>query len=581
MKETTAIFSVIALADLRPSPWNARKSLDAKSLADLAANIGEKGVLVPLTVRPIDLDCMSGDPLPGPAKARDAYEIVAGWRRYNAAQIAGLAVVPCVVRELDDDQAREIGLVDNLQREDVPPLEEADAYAELRERFGSVEAIAARVNKEKSYVARRLQLVALGALPRRALAERLISIEHALILARLGEEDQLEHLKWTLDTSAGVKTTVEDVVAACVKRAKEASGGKHFGYWEPQSVLDLKDHVESYAGRLLARAPWKLDDDELVPAAGPCEGCAANTRANRTLFGDLAIEKATCARSACFESKRAAFVDIALGKAAEVGEEAGVRISWKESEAAPRMAKDGSGPNLAAVLRHGQWIEAKKASCAHVRKAATVDWSDDDRYYHADRVGGLRKPGEVLLVCVAPKCKVHAKAYETRAGRSNSGQDPKVEAAQREQQRQSAEAETKIRCSVATKALASITKLPPEALRVVVLEAFDQGDRAEMTAILPGIEKTLQSAKVESAEFAKAATLVSIAGDLHAWEYGDTKRSRDEFLAGLKRIGYVDGAKAWHELEAKPAAKPAAKKTAKKAAKQSTKKTAAKKAGRK
>jgi ParB/RepB/Spo0J family partition protein len=245
----------VAITNLRIASWNARKTFDPAGLEELELSIKAHGIQVPLIARPVGA----------------VLEIVAGHRRFYA----GLALwekgdekfehLPCIVRELNDDQAREIGLVDNLQREDVPPLEEADAYAELRTRLGSLEAIATRVNKQASYVARRLQLVTLGVHSRRAVDGKLISIDHALILARLGGTDQDEHLKWCLDTNAGIKTSVEDVIVACEKRVKEASGGKHFGYWEPQSVLDLKDHIESYAGRKLSRAPWKLDDAELVP----------------------------------------------------------------------------------------------------------------------------------------------------------------------------------------------------------------------------------------------------------------------------------------------------------------------------
>jgi ParB/RepB/Spo0J family partition protein len=537
----------IAIASLRIATWNARKTFDPAGLEELKSSMKAHGIQVPLIVRPVG----------------GWWEIVAGHRRFYGALALWesdekFKLLPCIVRDLNDDQAREIGLVDNLQREDVPPLEEADAYAELRTRVGSIEAIATRVNKQASYVARRLQLVTLGANSRRAVDSKLISIDHALILARLGEADQNEHLKWCLNTAAGVKEKIEGVVAECEKRVKEASGGKHFGYWEPQSVLDLKDHVESYAGRKLSRAPWKLDDAELVPEAGACEGCPSNTKSNRTLFDDLAIDKATCANSSCFESKRAAFVEIALGKAAVVGESEGVKISWKPSEAAPRMLKDGTGPNLVAVLRKGQWVEAKKGSCSHARTAAVVDWSDNDRWSDGKQ---LRKPGEVLLVCVQPKCKAHPKAYETRAKRSNSGHDPKAEEEKREKMRLAAIAETKIRVAVASAAVEKIAKLPAEVFRAIVLKAALHCHERELEAILPGFRKKLKTAKVDSADFAKAAALVSTE-QLTAWPYGSAQGGRASFQASVKRLGYPDVEKAWKELAPKAEKKPAAKKKA-------------------
>jgi ParB/RepB/Spo0J family partition protein len=541
----------VDISDLRIARWNARKTFDAAALEELRSSIKAHGIQVPLIIRVVSGAC----------------EIVAGHRRFHAALPLWengdetFERLPCIVRDLDDDAAREIGLVDNLQREDVPPLEEADAYAELQGRLGTAAAIAVRVGKEAGYVAKRLQLVKLGANSRRAVASKLISIDHALILARLGEADQDEHLKWCLNTQAGVKEKLEDVIARCETRAKEASGGKHFGYWEPQSVLDLKDHVESYAGRKLSRAPWKLDDADLVPEVGACEGCPSNTKSNRTLFDDLAIDKATCANSSCFESKRAVFVEIALGKAAQIGEAEGVKISWKPSEAAPRMLKDGSGPNLALVLRKGQWVEAKKGSCAHARMAATVDWSDNDRWSDGR---SLRKPGELLLVCAQPKCKAHSKSYETRAKRSNGGYDPKAEEEKREKMRLAAIAETKIRVAVASAAIEKIVKLPAEVLRAVVLKAARHCHERELSAILPGFQKKLQTAKVDSADFAKAVALVSTE-QLTAWQHGSAQDGRASFQASVKRLGYADVEKAWKELAPKAEKKPA-KKVAKKKA---------------
>jgi len=190
-----------------------------------------------------------------------------------------------------------------------------------------------------------------------------------------------------------------------------------------------------------------------------------------------------------------------------------------------------------------------------VRKAATVDWSDaGDRGYMGGG-GKLRKPGEVLLVCVQPKCKVHAKAYETRAKRSNGGYDPKAEEEKREKMRLAAIAETKIRVAVASAAIEKITKLPAEVLRAIVLKAARHCHERELAVILPGFQKKLETAKVDSADFAKAAALVSIE-QLTAWQHGSAQEGRASFQASAKRLGYADVEKAWKMLAPKVEKKP-------------------------
>ena len=390
--------SLVFVESLRIAPWNARKTFDPQSLDGLVASIASQGLLAPLVVRESDGD-------------RNSYEIVAGHRRYRAALKLNFIAVPCFVRKLSDDQAREVGLVDNLQREDVPALEEADAYNELKQRLGTPAAIAARVGKDVAYVTRRLQLVSLGEMPRKALAERLITIDHALLLARLGPDEQDANLKWALDTNAGIKESVETTIAQRMQKRDR------WAQWEPESPLSLKNHIEEHVGRKLSRAPWDLEDATLLRDVPRCADCPSNTKANDSLFGDLAIDEATCENGGCFDAKRAAFVQLQIVKAGALqrGRTLGLpvlRISWKPTTVKPRWEKDGSGPSLTQTFKRGQWVEAKAQSCEHLRAAVTVDWGDD-----ANRgcMGGsqkLRKPGELLTVCVAAKCKAHAKDWE-------------------------------------------------------------------------------------------------------------------------------------------------------------------------
>src|ERR1700728_578931 len=113
---------------LRIASWNARKSFDPIALAELTESMRQHGVQVPLLVRPYPESEWHRLDEVETIGAAALYEIVAGHRRFKAAQDLRLDLVPCLVRKLTDAEAREVGLVDNLQREDVPALEEADAY---------------------------------------------------------------------------------------------------------------------------------------------------------------------------------------------------------------------------------------------------------------------------------------------------------------------------------------------------------------------------------------------------------------------------------------------------------------------
>ncbi|REJ81533.1 MAG: ParB/RepB/Spo0J family partition protein [Acidobacteria bacterium] len=137
---------------LAPNPRQPRSRFDEAALTELADSIRAQGIIQPIVVRPAD---------PGSA---ERYQIVAGERRWRAARLAGLEQVPVVVRteELDDQATLLLALVENLQRSDLDPIEEAEAYRELREGFGlSQEEIASRVGKSRSAVANQLRLLKL------------------------------------------------------------------------------------------------------------------------------------------------------------------------------------------------------------------------------------------------------------------------------------------------------------------------------------------------------------------------------------------------------------------------------------
>lgn len=164
---------------MRPSPFQPRKHFDDEAFMALVESVKEKGVLQPLLVRK--------DP-----KDDKRYEIVAGERRWRAAQQARLHEVPVVVRELSDRDTLEVALVENLQREDLTPLEEAEAYRRLMDEFGHTQEVLAKaVGKSRSHVANMMRLLGLPKPVQRMLDERQISAGHARSLINAEDPETL------------------------------------------------------------------------------------------------------------------------------------------------------------------------------------------------------------------------------------------------------------------------------------------------------------------------------------------------------------------------------------------------------
>jgi ParB family chromosome partitioning protein len=139
----------VAIELIRPGAVQPRRHFDEAELEALAQSVREKGVLQPLLVRPVD-------------EAEAAFELIAGERRWRAAQRAGLHQVPVLVRALSDREALEIALIENLQREDLTSLEEAEAYRRLTQEFGRTQAnVAEALGKSRSHVANTLRLLGL------------------------------------------------------------------------------------------------------------------------------------------------------------------------------------------------------------------------------------------------------------------------------------------------------------------------------------------------------------------------------------------------------------------------------------
>lgn len=181
------------IEDLRPHGRQPRKSFNDEKMAELAASIREKGVIQPLVVRSVD----------------GHYQIIAGERRWRAAQKAGLREVPVVIQDVSEDWALEIALIENIQREDLNPIEEAEAYRHLMESFDlSQDEVAKRVGKNRSTVANALRLLKLPDAVRGDVVGRKLTMGHARALLSLeDEEDILEAREQVLAKGLSVRET--------------------------------------------------------------------------------------------------------------------------------------------------------------------------------------------------------------------------------------------------------------------------------------------------------------------------------------------------------------------------------------
>jgi ParB family transcriptional regulator, chromosome partitioning protein len=181
------------IEELRPNRYQPRKTFNDEKQKELIASIKSSGIIQPIIVR----------------KVVNGYEIIAGERRWRAAQAAGLKDVPIIIREATDMEAAEISLIENIQREELNPLEEADAYATLIEQFKlSQEDISARVGKDRSTIANTLRLLKLPDKIKIALMEKIISAGHArCLLACISPEEQMAALNIILKKDLNVRET--------------------------------------------------------------------------------------------------------------------------------------------------------------------------------------------------------------------------------------------------------------------------------------------------------------------------------------------------------------------------------------
>jgi ParB family transcriptional regulator, chromosome partitioning protein len=204
--ETSAGLLEVPTHSISPNPKQPRSHFDDESLAELAASIREVGILQPLVVR----------------RSGSGYEVVTGERRLRAAKLAGMATVPVVLRESEDSDLLREALIENIHREDLNPIELAEAFRQLLDELGlKQEELADRVGVSRSHIANTIRLLALPLEVQQLIADDKLSAGHARALLALGEADEMTSLSLRVVAEDLSVRETEDIVRRFIERPAE------------------------------------------------------------------------------------------------------------------------------------------------------------------------------------------------------------------------------------------------------------------------------------------------------------------------------------------------------------------------
>jgi ParB family chromosome partitioning protein len=354
---TATEYRNLPLNVLSESTTNPRHIFEDAALKELADSIRTQGILSPLLVRPLN---------------GQRFEIVAGARRYRAAQMAEAATVPVRIVNLTDAEALETQLIENLQRRDVHPMEEAQGFRallNLEEPKYSIEQISARTGKTPVFVASRLKLTELAPVIVEAFYREEIGVGHALLLAKLQPDKQ------------------EQALAACFK--EEWSGGDRKAKRLLLPVRNLQFWIEHNILLILKQAPFNKRDAQLIPIAGSCVDCPKRTGHNKLLFAD--VREDACTDPTCYAAKLEAHVQKQLAEKPEL-----VQISTAYGQ-----QQEGS-----KIVTRSKYVEIRPDKPDTPEKAKWPEFKTCKYTIEAIVSDGIDK-GELRKVCTQPDCRVH------------------------------------------------------------------------------------------------------------------------------------------------------------------------------
>ncbi|MEW5948464.1 MAG: ParB/RepB/Spo0J family partition protein [Thermodesulfobacteriota bacterium] len=222
-----AIFSC-AIEEVKPNPYQPRRVIKNDRIEELAASIKEKGIIQPIIVRRVD----------------SGYELIAGERRWHAAQKAGLKSIPIIVKDVSPAEVLELALIENIQREDLNPLEEAEAYNRLTQEFGlTQEGLASRVGKERSTVANFLRLLKLPDYIKENIWAEDLSMGHARVLVGIEDPEGQRMVRDTI-IKKGLSVRETETLVRRLKKPYRPKGNR-----QPDShTLSLAEEIMRHLG---------------------------------------------------------------------------------------------------------------------------------------------------------------------------------------------------------------------------------------------------------------------------------------------------------------------------------------------
>lgn len=411
----------IPVRDVLESPTNPRRTYNEKAMAELSASIAAVGVMQSLLVRPVRLEI---DPL-----VIGHYELVFGHRRFRGAQGAGLETVPCRVRELTDAECAQWQATENLQREDLTPLDEAQGYAAYIKAHGiSKDALADKLGVSRTHVYNRLKLAELIPGAAQALMDGKIKGEVATLIARVPERYQAKALDIALE-------------------------GYHYG--EPTPFRKVRDELAEKFTLGLKSAIFDTAAVDLVPLAGACTSCPKRSGCTPELYQDL-IDKDRllqhwregkgstdiCTDPDCFEAKKKAHLKAEAGKLeaagaivvqggaarAAIGADGEVKggymslKEWKADTAALKKAGKAPAIEIKPVTiqdpRTGKTVQAIKLADVKAAGVAVKErpmggqskWAEERKQEAARRAAGEAKAAVINAENLALLAQVHTTA---------------------------------------------------------------------------------------------------------------------------------------------------------------------------
>jgi ParB family chromosome partitioning protein len=382
---TTAVmptFQTLPLSLLHESTTNPRRTFDETKLIELADSIRTHGLIQPITVRPHG----------------EGYEIVAGARRFRASLLAEVPEVPVCIKELDDRAALEVQIIENAQRADVHPYEEASGYKRLLDLPGyDVAAIAEKCGKSESHIYARLSLLSLIEEVADAFQQDKITASHANQIARLPEAHQADALK------------------ACFRADWQDKNEPHL-----LPVRNLTTWIQSNVFIILNAAPFKLDDDTLIEGVPSCLNCPKRSGFNTKLFAD--VEGDQCLDGDCFQSKITAHVQATVAARPEL-----VQIATNyRREDVPGVLAMGSYNST----NRNKGEDKKPQTCKHTHEAI---------------IAFGEGAGTLTSVCTSLECKIHGFHHnyqltpEQIAAQKQRAKEEKAREKQRKQRRETFE----------------------------------------------------------------------------------------------------------------------------------------------